>query len=101
MTGPQPGTLLASLSEFSRYAQALKGDEKGEAEFVYTSGGTASGRLWRETMPPTADILEFLFNLNLATQESNNQPIQPRGLPASFPTPEKLVTEDCIRVNNS
>ena len=100
MIGPQPGILPASLSEFSRYAQALKGDEKGGTEFFYASGGTAYGRLRREFMPPTADILEFLLNLNLtlAAQESNNHPIQPPGLPASYPTPEKRVTEDCIRV---
>ena len=53
-------------------------------------------------MPANAEILEFLLTLNLtlAAQESNNHPIQPPGLPTSYPTPEKLVTEDCIRVDN-
>lgn len=52
-------------------------------------------------MKPTDDILEFLLNLNLtlAAQESNNTPIQPPGLPTSYPTPEKLVTVDCVRVS--
>ena len=159
MIEPHPGTLPTSLSEFALYAQALRGDEKGESGILLENRVTrpqsptnrqiekvaeaavALRRLRREimtrhnwslrelyrtletpganplrtaqesldravreayNMPATADILAFLLNLNLtlAAQESNNHPIQTPGLPASYPTPEKLVTEDCIRVES-
>jgi len=51
-------------------------------------------------MKPKDDILEFLLTLNheLAEKESRGEPIQGPGLPESYPDPAKLVTEDCIRV---
>ena len=101
MIGPHPGTLPVILSDFSIYAQGLK-DEATLRQFWLRRDQESLGRAVCEAynIPATADILEFLLNLNLilAAQESNNQPIQPPGLPASYPTPEKLVTEDCIRV---
>ena len=101
MIGSHPGTLPVSLSDFSIYAQGLKG-KATLRQFWLRSAQESLDRDVREAynMPATAEILEFLLNLNLtlATQESNNQPIQPPGLPASYPTPEKLVTADCIRV---
>ena len=104
MIGLHPGTLPASLSDFSICAQGLKGE--ATLRLVWLRRAQESlGRAVCEAynMPATAEILEFLLNLNLtlAAQESNNQPIQTPGLPASYSTPEKLVTEDCIRVHSS
>ena len=52
-------------------------------------------------MEPDADTLAFLLNLNheLAAQEARGEPIRPPGLPAGYPAPETLVTEDCIQVS--
>lgn len=104
MIGSQAGTLPVSLSDFSIYAQGLK-DEATLRQFWLHRTQESLDRAVREAynIPATADILEFLLNLNLtlAAQESNNHPIQPPGLPASYPTPEKLVTEDCVRVEGA
>ena len=104
MIGPHPGTLPVILSDFSIYAQGLK-DEATLRQFWLRRDQESLGRAVCEAynIPATADILEFLLNLNLplAAQESNNHPIQPPGLPASYPTPENLVAEDCIRVEGN
>ena len=104
MIGSQAGTLPVSLSDFSMYAQGLK-DEATLRQFWLHRTQESLDRAVREAsnIPATADILEFLLHLNLtlAAQESNNTPIQPPGLPASYPNPEKLVTDDCIRVEGN
>lgn len=102
MIGSQAGTLPVSLSDFSIYAQGLK-DEATLRQFWLHRTQESLDRAVREAynIPATADILVFLLNLTLAAQESNNHPIQPPGLPASYPTPEKLVTEDCVRVEGA
>jgi hypothetical protein len=100
MIGPHPGTLPVIHSDFSIYAQGLK-DEATLRQFWLRRDQEFLGRAVCEAynIPATADILEFNLNLTLAAQEYNNHPIQPPGLPASYPTPEKLVTEDSIRVS--
>ena len=104
MIGSHPGTLPVILSDFLIYAQSLK-NEATLRQFWLRRAQESLDRAVREAynMPPTADILEFLLNLNLtlAAQESNNHPIQPPGLPATYPTPEKLVTEDCIKMETN
>ena len=104
MIGSHPGTLPVSLSDFSIYAQGLKG-KATLRQFWLRRAQESLGRAVREAsnILATADILEFLLHLNLtlAAQESNNTPIQPPGLPASYPNPEKLVTDDCIRVEGN
>ena len=104
MIGSHPGTLPVILSDFSIHAQALK-NEATLRQFWLRRAEESLDHSVREAynMPATADILAFLLTLNLtlAAQESKNQPIQPPGLPASYPTPEKLVTEDCVRVEGA
>ncbi len=102
MIGSHPGTLPVILSDFSIYAQALK-NEATLRQFWLRRAQESLDHSVREAynMPATAEILAFLLNLTLAAQESNNHPIQPPGLPANYPTPEKLVTEDCVRVEGA
>ena len=104
MIGSHPGTLPVSLSDFSIYAQGLKGKATLRQFWLHRTQESLD-RAVREAYntSATADILEFLLNLNLTldAQESNNHPIQPPGLPASYPNPEKLVTDDCIRVEGN
>ncbi len=92
MIGPHPGTLPVILSDFSIHAQALN-NEATLRQFWLRRAQESLDHSVREAynMPATAEILEFLLNLNLtlAAQESNKQPIQPPGLPASYPQPGK------------
>ena len=92
MIGSHPGTLPVSLSDFSIYAQGLKG-KATLRQFWLRRAQESLGRAVREAsnIPATADILEFLLHLNLtlAAQESNNTPIQPPRPPRQLPQPGK------------
>jgi hypothetical protein len=48
---------------------------------------------------PKQDILAALLELNqsVAGRIEAGQPVTPPGVPADFPDPASLVTEDCIR----
>jgi hypothetical protein len=50
-------------------------------------------------MKPDDDILAFLLKLNLdsAAREARGEPITPPGLPAWYPNPQELVSQDCIQ----
>jgi SAM-dependent methyltransferase len=52
-------------------------------------------------MKDTEDTLAFLLRLNLklAQAESAGYPITPPGLPGSYPKPQELLTDDCMRPN--
>ena len=45
------------------------------------------------------DLLAQLLELNLAVAQriENGDPVTPPGIPANFPNPETLMSEDCIR----
>ena len=45
------------------------------------------------------DLLAQLLELNLAVAQriENGEPVTAPGIPADFPKPESLVSEDCIR----
>jgi len=45
------------------------------------------------------DLLAQLLELNLAVAQrlDNAQPVTSPGIPATFPNPETLVSDDCIR----
>jgi hypothetical protein len=45
------------------------------------------------------DLLAQLFELNLAVAQrlEKAEPVTPPGIPASFPNPETLISDDCIR----
>jgi hypothetical protein len=45
------------------------------------------------------DLLAQLLELNLAVSQrlEKAEPVTPPGIPASFPRPETLISEDCIR----
>ncbi len=44
---------------------------------------------------PLAQLLAL--NLEVAEREQQGLPVQPPGLPAWFPNPEKLVSDDCVK----
>ncbi len=48
---------------------------------------------------PKGDLLAQLLELNLtvAARLDNNQQVTAPGLPPSFPDPQRLITDDCIR----
>jgi SAM-dependent methyltransferase len=48
---------------------------------------------------PDADLLQQLLDLNLAVADRihRNEPVTPPGIPPDYPTPEDLVSDDCIR----
>ena len=48
---------------------------------------------------PKGDLLAQLLELNLAVAAriDNDQQVTAPGLPPSFPDPERLITDDCIR----
>ena len=48
---------------------------------------------------PKADLLAQLLALNLevAAKIERNEPVTAPGIPAGYPEPQTLVTEDCIR----
>ena len=50
-------------------------------------------------LSPNADLLAQLLELNLAVAAriDNDQQVTAPGLPPSFPDPERLITDDCIR----
>jgi hypothetical protein len=45
------------------------------------------------------DLLAQLLELNLAVAQrlENAEPVTPPGIPAGFPNPETLISDDCIR----
>jgi hypothetical protein len=45
------------------------------------------------------DLLAQLLELNLAVAQrlEKAEPVTPPGIPANFPTPDTLISEDCIR----
>jgi hypothetical protein len=45
------------------------------------------------------DLLAHLLELNLSVAQrlERAEPVTPPGIPASFPNPETLVSDDCIR----
>ncbi len=45
------------------------------------------------------DLLAQLLELNLAVAQrlENAEPVTPPGIPATFPNPETLISDDCIR----
>jgi hypothetical protein len=47
----------------------------------------------------TKDLLAELLTLNLAVAQriEKGEPVTPPGIPANFPKPETLISEDCIR----
>ncbi len=48
---------------------------------------------------PKKDLLRQLLELNLAVAGhiADGREVTPPGLPASFPDPTRLITDDCIR----
>jgi SAM-dependent methyltransferase len=49
---------------------------------------------------PTGDILTQLLELNLkvAEREANEEPVQAPGLPNSYPNPNELISDDCVKL---
>jgi hypothetical protein len=45
------------------------------------------------------DLLVQLLELNLSVSQrlERAEPVSPPGIPAAFPNPETLITDDCIR----
>jgi hypothetical protein len=45
------------------------------------------------------DLLAQLLELNhkVAAREKKGEPVTPPGIPADYPNPDELVTDDCIR----
>jgi hypothetical protein len=72
-------TITKNLEDFIKYAEALAGDEKGEAQ-VHT--------------------LSFLLELNqmAAEREKQGLSVSGPGLPPSAADKDVLITEDCIRI---
>jgi hypothetical protein len=87
-----PDDLKNALSEFVRFAQKLRGDEKSEAQ-------TFLDHFFRAFGHKGADPLAFLLELNLAcaTKEKAGQQITPPGLPLRPEDRANFVTSDCIQ----
>ena len=47
---------------------------------------------------PIAGLAQLLeLNLSVAQRLENAEPVTPPGIPATFPNPETLISDDCIR----
>jgi hypothetical protein len=47
---------------------------------------------------PIAGLAQLLeLNLAVAQRLEKAEPVTPPGIPATFPNPESLITDDCIR----
>jgi hypothetical protein len=64
-----------------------------KASSVFSHSGS-SGSL---SITGSATILNFRGDLCVAQRLEKAEPVTPPGIPASFPTPGTLISEDCIR----
>ena len=83
-----------SLRDLYRTLETPGTNRLRDAQAALDSAGRAA-----YSMKEGEDTLGFLLKLNLelADLESKGRPITPPGLPEMCPTPQELVTGDCIK----